>query len=451
MNKRVFISHASEDKDIFVRQLAIHLKNHNIDIWYDEFEIKPGMSIRESIDKGLSLYDIGLIVLSPNYFSKKWTVWELNGVIQKMHSGRALIIPIWLNITHSELLDISPPLADILGISSNKKLTDIASEIYNLIYPNEPLLISAAKKIENEGFKPPDYHNDWWVDIIEFLGRDKLQLPWSLPKNPDNEDSQKKFYKIAWAGLRFNWIKKCMEMEFNQFTPPKDLINTINNTPGMREACNNNIEYLALYAPQLFFCDNEFTNKMHEVSMSYKERLLKVAVLESYQCSLTVNGQIPTCNRIFALAEEKFGCYLPLHLLMHFVEGESLGPRPSHLGYWGVLIYLCSSKADIYPTNIKDILIEGYYNKYVIGKLKSIFLNQCNGNVVDIFSDIKLVEQVVNEVVSDYSIEISDTNNFIAEKICKLNLFDKEYEDSFIRLTIPKDDVTLGFRGITTI
>lgn len=36
MNKRLFISHASEDKDSFVRQLASALQDSGIDVWYDE-------------------------------------------------------------------------------------------------------------------------------------------------------------------------------------------------------------------------------------------------------------------------------------------------------------------------------------------------------------------------------------------------------------------------------
>jgi hypothetical protein len=33
----VFISHASEDKESFVRPLAIALKNLGLLVWYDEF------------------------------------------------------------------------------------------------------------------------------------------------------------------------------------------------------------------------------------------------------------------------------------------------------------------------------------------------------------------------------------------------------------------------------
>ena len=82
-NKRIFISHASEDKDNYVRALAKILCENNFDVWYDEYEIQPGISIRQSIDKGLRACDIGLIVLSPAYIKKQWTTLELNAIFSK--------------------------------------------------------------------------------------------------------------------------------------------------------------------------------------------------------------------------------------------------------------------------------------------------------------------------------------------------------------------------------
>ena len=37
----VFISHASEDKDGFVRPLAEALQKHRVEVWYDEFSLAP--------------------------------------------------------------------------------------------------------------------------------------------------------------------------------------------------------------------------------------------------------------------------------------------------------------------------------------------------------------------------------------------------------------------------
>jgi len=41
-NWDVFISHASEDKDSFVRPLAVALKQLGTSVWYDELSLKLG-------------------------------------------------------------------------------------------------------------------------------------------------------------------------------------------------------------------------------------------------------------------------------------------------------------------------------------------------------------------------------------------------------------------------
>ena len=47
-----FISHASEDKDLIARPLAHFLKTASFNVWYDEFALKLGDSLRASIDGG---------------------------------------------------------------------------------------------------------------------------------------------------------------------------------------------------------------------------------------------------------------------------------------------------------------------------------------------------------------------------------------------------------------
>jgi hypothetical protein len=43
----VFISHASEDKDSIVRPLSNALVTEGLDVWYDEFELRIGDSLRQ--------------------------------------------------------------------------------------------------------------------------------------------------------------------------------------------------------------------------------------------------------------------------------------------------------------------------------------------------------------------------------------------------------------------
>lgn len=65
-----FISHATEDKESFVRPLAELLTNDGYKIWYDEFQLKVGDSLRKKIDEGLKLFKYGIAVLSRDFFRK---------------------------------------------------------------------------------------------------------------------------------------------------------------------------------------------------------------------------------------------------------------------------------------------------------------------------------------------------------------------------------------------
>lgn len=66
-----FISHASEDKDNFVRPLVNELSQLGINVWFDEQTLEIGDSLRRNIDTGLKKASYGIVVLSHAFFSKK--------------------------------------------------------------------------------------------------------------------------------------------------------------------------------------------------------------------------------------------------------------------------------------------------------------------------------------------------------------------------------------------
>ena len=130
----VFISHASEDKDTIVRDLAECLQSRELDVWYDEFTLNIGDSLRQNIDHGLRSSRVGLVVLSPAFIRKGWPNYELDGIVTRSVSGVQVLLPIWHNITKQEVLDYSPSLADKVARStSTHTAAEIATEIADLI------------------------------------------------------------------------------------------------------------------------------------------------------------------------------------------------------------------------------------------------------------------------------------------------------------------------------
>ena len=130
----VFISHASEDKEEVVRPLANALVQRGLKVWYDEFELKIGDSLRRKIDRGLANSRFGIVVLSRDFIKKGWTNYELDGIISKAVSGEQIMLPIWHEITKQEIIAYSPSLADkVARNTSSYTIDEIANEIAELI------------------------------------------------------------------------------------------------------------------------------------------------------------------------------------------------------------------------------------------------------------------------------------------------------------------------------
>ena len=129
-----FISHASEDKDQVVRPLARLLAKLGYSIWYDEFELKVGDSLRRKIDLGLARSRFGIVVLSPDFFAKNWPQYELDGLVAREVEGQKVVLPIWHRVSKDDVLQYSPPLADKLALSTTSyTISELASRIAQVL------------------------------------------------------------------------------------------------------------------------------------------------------------------------------------------------------------------------------------------------------------------------------------------------------------------------------
>lgn len=129
-----FISHASEDKESFVRQLAAALRSLGANVWYDEFTLKVGDSLRRSIDRGLASSRLGVVVLSEHFFAKEWPNRELDGLVARETQGDLRILPIWHKVSKDEVARYSPTLADKLALNTSlKSVEEIADELMKFL------------------------------------------------------------------------------------------------------------------------------------------------------------------------------------------------------------------------------------------------------------------------------------------------------------------------------
>lgn len=92
---KVFISHASEDKERFATQFAERLQDASIEVWFDKWEMMPGDNLIDKIfGEGIEEADAFIIVLSKNSIAKPWVKEELDAGLIKRIAGKYKIIPV---------------------------------------------------------------------------------------------------------------------------------------------------------------------------------------------------------------------------------------------------------------------------------------------------------------------------------------------------------------------
>ncbi len=134
----VFICHATEDKDTFVRELTSSLSGEGISIWYDEFTLRVGDSLRETIEKGISKSRYGIVVLSPNFFQKDWPQRELNVLLQRDSRNQRVILPVWLNIDYAGIAHHSILLAGIMATKAEYGMDRVVHDLMQVLRSNSP-------------------------------------------------------------------------------------------------------------------------------------------------------------------------------------------------------------------------------------------------------------------------------------------------------------------------
>lgn len=166
-----FISHASEDKQDFVRALADKLTDLGVTVWYDEFTLEVGDSLSGSIDNGLSKSEYGIVVLSKKFFEKGWTKKELHTLETKAANlDRSIILPVWHKITKQDITGYSSTLADIVALNSSEGIDIVASKLAKKI-----------KGIKIEQYQAPEVLNTSNVTPEEYIFFSK----WDLSEQSD--------------------------------------------------------------------------------------------------------------------------------------------------------------------------------------------------------------------------------------------------------------------------
>lgn len=115
---KAFISHDSRDKELIAKSIAKGLSSRLCPVWYDEYSLKVGDSLRESIEKGIKEANKCILVLTPNYLDNlSWGKTEFNSIFtRELIKKEKVILPIWSGVTKEEIYEYSPSLADTFAL-----------------------------------------------------------------------------------------------------------------------------------------------------------------------------------------------------------------------------------------------------------------------------------------------------------------------------------------------
>jgi len=124
-----FVSYASEDR-VLAEQLHNALTQRGYQVWRDRGQLTLGDSLTEKISEGLAGSRYGIVILSAAFLAKNWPQAELQALqARAIAKGEKVILPILRGLSHEQLAQRLPLLADKLTISFNDNLDAIVDEI----------------------------------------------------------------------------------------------------------------------------------------------------------------------------------------------------------------------------------------------------------------------------------------------------------------------------------
>lgn len=369
----LFICHASEDKQSFVRPLASALRAKNVEVWYDEFSLKLGDSIRRSIDKGLRQSRFGAVVLSKSFFEKKWPQYELDGLVERKMQGRTrVILPIWHGVSHNDVVAYSPALAGRKAVSSAGGLQDVVSALLDFLQPEGSPLIIARDTLLQWGVTPPVVTDPYWLDVVEASNRspayggaippESIWGRWSFPLPGKDGGAKEWGERLAWTAMQTEWTKAADAIPISPLTEPRLVLDFINSHLGLFKTCKKFPELLTEYAPQLTIpgMGGDFEpdfEKLYALSLRSHQKKRREHSIEG--SALTTNRECPLCDEEWALRHPTFGDYDPVHVANAYFMGGMFGPSVSPYEPADHVFWLLSTASSWLPPETRAFLTQG--------------------------------------------------------------------------------------------
>jgi len=131
--RSVFLSHCSDDKEIYVRPFARALEARGINYWLDEAELRWGDSLTQGMNRGLGISEYVICFISNAFIERGWPEAELGAALSEQFSGGGkTVLPIL--IADSEIVFREYPLLrDRLARSWEDGIEALAEELVRML------------------------------------------------------------------------------------------------------------------------------------------------------------------------------------------------------------------------------------------------------------------------------------------------------------------------------
>lgn len=139
-----FISYDSKDREDVARPLAQALQRKFCPVWFDEFALGVGDSLRDKIESGLKETKKCIVILSPNFLAnKRWSKREFDSIFSReIIEEQNVFLPVWHSVTVKDVYEYSPSLSNRKGILWSLGIDEVVRQLYRKI--NEEVELPTA-------------------------------------------------------------------------------------------------------------------------------------------------------------------------------------------------------------------------------------------------------------------------------------------------------------------
>lgn len=165
-----FISHAVEDKIPIANELCAKLERAGLRVWYSGKELGIGDSIEKTIENGLHRSRYGIVILSPTYLAKNWTIREFYTLLAKEIEQQKVILPVLYNVTPDDLRKKDLLMADRFAVNADRGIDHVVDR-----------LVREIRKPKLERVRSTWFSRIWLILILSLLANVALVVKGVLP------------------------------------------------------------------------------------------------------------------------------------------------------------------------------------------------------------------------------------------------------------------------------